>query len=197
MIRAATLLLALLQAAPAECKRSDFETFDEFVDCQTKQLPPEPADQASPKEQARSSPPPPPRPRLSPTRQRKFDEFAAKRDKAYKGYVGMLGTGVAVGTVGLVTTIVGLFMREDVARTDDGGPVCTVGKRCGDACIEVTDTCHVGGGGGSLGPITPTGKRVAIAGSGVLIAGIGFLIGAALFKREVDYLEWEMDRIRF
>lgn len=194
MVRIAALLVALLQAAPAECKRSDFKSFDDFVDCQTRQLPAE--QKVAPRESVYTPAPPPPKPRYTPRQERELEEYTVKRDRNYKGFIGMLSTGLVLGAGGLITGAIGLAMREEAERTDDGGPMCSIGKRCGDACIEVTDTCHLDQGG-SLGPITPAGRRVALAGGGILLAGVGFLIGAALFKREADYWQWELDRIRF
>jgi len=95
------------------------------------------------------------------------DDLRARQRRLFAG---LLVPSILASGTGLVALA--------VAREPDGseptGPVCTTGKRCGNACIAVEYECEVGNA--SRTTVTPTGWAVfgvaATLGIGLLVAAI-------------------------
>lgn len=94
-----------------------------------------------------------------------------------------LGLGLGLGSAGafLISGLTLLIAREKPVMTDDG-PVCTVGKPCGNSCIAVEYECHQSPTG-SLGPVTRTGW---IVGGTFFAVGVGLLIAAFIAPRRLQ-----------
>lgn len=177
----------LSAAPPAKpCRRRDFDSFDAFVDCKAtaegvdKKAPPtaSPAaavDRRSPLERAERA---------------EYSEALAsmetskeKRARDERQYVLgrkrlSLGLGLGGGALmlGGTASIIASIVLGTETRSSDSGPMCTVGKRCGDTCIEVADTCHVGARSGATRKPKPVALWTGIA---LLAAGTA-LFGVAL-----------------
>src|SRR5690606_5489102 len=161
-------------------RREDFEDFDDFVACQVeREAARAPATKASSPHG------------LTAERQAALDEvseaaYAGDRHKRERAAAmearerklrdvssGLLVPGFVSAATGTGLVIASMASSSTV---DDGGPQCVVGKRCGDACIALTDTCHIGD------PRVRTNINGALLGSGValLVVGAGLLIGGTV-----------------
>lgn len=168
------------EAKPAPlCHREDFADFDQYVECQLQAE----ANAAPPGEQ----------PRIYQRQIEQAREDAARQEVMEAAYAGgrkspeeleaeenrfkALGLGFLIPGAILAAAGGGLLIGSMSTGTpvDDGGPECMMGKRCGDTCIEVTDTCHMGD------PRQRTNVDVALLGAGValLAIGAGLLIGGS------------------
>ncbi|PCC73137.1 hypothetical protein SAMN02745121_08574 [Nannocystis exedens] len=87
---------------------------------------------------------------------------------------GLVFPGAALALAG---GIVFLLARE--SPEPDGGPVCTVGKRCGNSCIAQEYECHEDG---NLGPVTRAGW---IAGTSLVLGGLGLIVAGILAPRRM------------
>jgi hypothetical protein len=177
------------------CRREDFADFDDFVDCQVRE-----AERSAPPE-VRAAPASrrPPDPRDAERREiesmlhAKFDpqieEAEQERTRFFRISIGLLVPGCLAAAGGIITAVIGAGVGSSTAREDTAGgddidgfrDQCTIGKPCGDTCIEVSDVCHVGGGGvGGGGELRP---GVLIAGVSIAVLGIGLLVGSVLAAR--------------
>jgi hypothetical protein len=209
-MRAIALTAAMALAAPPDntpsktppaekpaCERKDFDSFDDFVDCQVASQPPAPKPAPRPASVPRHPTPPKPElpPKISGRKQRELDALEATQARYESVFLGTLIPGIILSLGGGTMTIIGLGQREPASR-DDGGPNCTIGKRCGDTCIEVSDTCSVGGGA-PLGPLTTRGRKITAIGGAILVTGVALLITSVVFKRWSSDIQFDIDRIRF
>lgn len=152
---------AKCQQAPrrTECRREDFASFDDFVACQEAQLPPDPpASEVEPVEL--------PPPRLSPRIEQLIEAEGFYLDLT----VGTLIPGALLIVGGGIMTGVGFLNVDDVQRTS--GPRCVIGKPCGNTCIELADTCHIG----SDDVLSKQGKILVGVGLSTLLAGAALTI---------------------
>lgn len=83
-----------------------------------------------------------------------------------------------------LTLIVALFVSVEA-----NAQVCTVGKRCGNTCINVNDTCHIDDGGGGVSTPVVVGSLVvlaALAGWGIWAATDSGTLGATPHAELID-----------
>jgi hypothetical protein len=168
------------------CVREDFEDFDAFVACRVEnEAAPAPARPAQVPIESAPNP-----------EQAELDEIRANHQSARERQVSedvreeMLYRRVGIGLVvpGALASLTGLALV--IVGTAGGGSAsrktCTVGKPCGETCIEVSDTCHIGGSqdgddGGDMNPV------LIGVGAAVAAVGVGMLIGSIFaFRRSRD-----------
>lgn len=158
---------------PKACKREDFENFDAFVECRIA-------------EQGEPVPPAPPVETAAERNRRAIDEAMGRTEEdlaanaaaaAYNRRVSiiLLATGLALDVIGVSLLAAGYAQGTKVEAPSDDGPICMVGQRCGDACIAVTDTCHVGA---NSGPTTVPKAALAWPGAAAIVIGSGLLVAA-------------------
>lgn len=92
--------------------------------------------------------------------------------------------GIGLMVPGAVAVALGAVLVGVGAGGSSSPKNCSVGKRCGDTCIEMTDVCHIpaggaaGSGGGGIRP------SMLISGAVLAALGIGFIIGSVFaFRR--------------
>lgn len=98
------------------------------------------------------------------------------------------GTSLGVGLATLLTgaVLLGAGLGSSGGGSIGGGPNCTIGKPCGDTCISVNNTCHIGSTGSSTGGAVRTEKTGFVIGGGVLIFPISVALittGSVLLAR--------------
>lgn len=106
--------------------------------------------------------------------------------------------GIATAVVGVVASIVGWSLLGAALQDDDGDgvfrDVCTVGKPCGNTCIEVSDTCHIPTGGGTPGAqygdtipraVPIVGTTLVVLGPVLLVTGVVLAIRSPPRTRRV------------
>lgn len=177
------------EPSPPECRRRDFPSLEAFVACQEGDQPRDPA--------------PPPPPALSPQAQARQDELRedyeqklAEEARYSKRRTIFIALGASSMASGFITSIVGSLLREPRSSENSGfrdGPMCMVGKPCGNTCISVEDECHIGGGGSGGEGGESSGERLSKAGiitlsTGLTLmaAGVGFFVAAAFAKSKRD-----------
>jgi hypothetical protein len=110
----------------------------------------------------------------SPRWQAQFETDQALKQRRGKLRVGLLAPSIALNLAALGVLA---FARRPAAAAN--GPVCMVGKRCGDSCIDASDTCHLSDGGREL-------TRAGWAAAGTLFAlGVGLLVAALVAPRHL------------
>lgn len=87
----------------------------------------------------------------------------------------LIGGAVMVG-LGVIALGSGVAMVAIGGGGGTTGPTCTMGKRCGNTCIELSDTCHV-----SATPNTTKSDPGLVGGGVALIAvGVGMTVGGGV-----------------
>jgi hypothetical protein len=133
-------------------------------------------------------------PKPEPTTDANAPVIDDKRRLVYAGKLHATGVGLtapgAVATgVGAIMSFVGLAMLSGPGGYTDDGPNCTVGKPCGDTCIEMSDTCHIPPSGSTTtAPSSGPSAGFWIGTAVTLGVGVAALItGIALLKRAKGY----------
>lgn len=176
---------AVADPSPARkhCRREDFEDFDAFVECRV-------AEQGNPPAPVVA----PPVDHATRARQREAAEARAElgrkaREQAAseaeedlrvrRMLLALAISGGVLDATGIGLVAAAAATGESVAGPPDDGPICTVGKRCGDTCVAVELTCHTPTTGGSF----KANPALLWSGIAALAVGSGLLATALVMYR--------------
>lgn len=110
---------------------------------------------------------------------------AARPKERHAGDGLMVGGAVmlGVGVLALGTGIALIAVGGGGGGGGGSGPMCTIGKPCGNTCIEISDTCHVGTSGSGT---VATESNPGMVGGGAALMGVGLGLtigGGVMFLR--------------
>lgn len=170
------------------CRREDLNNFDDFEACRVDEETHAPAPAVTTPEVTTPAAPSPP---VAAAETEKAPGLRAKeKPQPKRDQVGLalVITGGILLAGGIAMMIVGLIRPKTTRSRQATWPrdTCVTGKPCGDACIDPSDTCHMGGSsGGGLGD-DPLIARPGVFGGGVVAVtagAIGLYIGSRRLRQ--------------
>lgn len=172
------------ESPPKICRREDFTDFDAFVACRIEQQGSPPvtvgAPVIDPVEEARQREAAEARAELGRRATERAAAEAEQERRTQRTLLALLISGGVLDAAGIGLLAAASATGESVSGQSDDGPICTIGKRCGDTCIAAELTCQTPTGGGSSSRGNP---RLLWPGVASLALGSGLLAAALVIYR--------------